>query len=128
MSKNKLFTSPLGIGLGIGIGTSVGAIVIGAITYTILKYSKGKGGDGEGIDEGSRTSSMFSLDTDLDTDLDRDSSLSQDPLKGFKQNKAFERENDTNTNRIIRPRTGGKRSKKIKRKGNGKHKRTLKKV
>ena len=40
MSKNQIFTSPLGIGIGIGIGTAEGAMVIGAIGFTIFKYSK----------------------------------------------------------------------------------------
>jgi len=40
MSKNQIFTSPLGIGIGIGIGTALGAMVIGAIGFTIFKYSK----------------------------------------------------------------------------------------
>jgi hypothetical protein len=65
MSKNQIFTSPLGIGLGIGIGTAVGSIIIGAITYIIFKYSKGKGSnDGDGYGNDSRSSSIFSLPED----------------------------------------------------------------
>jgi len=136
MSKNQIFTSPLGIGLGIGIGTAVGAIVIGAISFSVFKYSKGKGDEGEGIGERdsdvSRGSSLF------DMLPQRDSSFSEAPSKNnlvqdYGKNDAFKRQmNGPTANRIIKggP-TGGKHSKKIKRKrkGKGKNKfRTLKKV
>lgn len=123
MSKNQIFTSPLGIGLGIGIGGALGTIVIGAIRSIILKYSKGEDGDdGKGVDEDLRSSSMFNFDPDLG----RGSSLSKNPLEDLKQDNAFNKAAPNYGHTKVR---GGKHSKKIKRKGKGKKKfSTLKKV
>ena len=139
MSKNQIFTSPLGIGLGIGIGTAVGAIVIGVISFSIFKYSKGKGGDeGEGIGERdsdvSRTSSWFDV-PQRDSSFSEATSNNNNLVQDYGKNDAFNRQmNGPTANRIIKggP-TGGKHSKKIKRKDKGKGKnkkkfRTLKKV
>ena len=120
MSKNQIFTSPLGIGLGLGIGVALGTIVIGAIRSTILKYSKGESGDGEGIDEGSRSSSMFSLPED--SMYSRNSEGENNAPT--KYTSAFNKEAPGYGHTKVR---GG--SKKRKRKGKGKNKfRTLKKV
>jgi hypothetical protein len=135
MSKNQIFTSPLGIGLGIGIGTAVGAIVIGAISFSVFKYSKGKGDEGEGIDERdsdvSRSSSLF------DMLPQRDRSFSEATNENYNVNQ-FQQKLEpkygpvTPSNVVYsNKKNGGKHSKKIKRKrkGKGKNKfRTLKKV
>ena len=121
MSKNQIFTSPLGIGLGIGIGTAIGSIIIGAITYTIFKYSKGKGGDeGEGYSDGSRSSSMFSVAED--SIHDGNSEGENNALTQFTD--AFNNPVDYGHRKV----KGGK-CKKIKRKRKRKNKlNTLKKV
>ena len=128
MSKNQIFSSPLGIGLGIGIGTALGSMVIGAIGFTIFKYSKGLGkGDsdegGEGVDEELRSSSMF----DFDPDLGRGSSLSKNPLEDLKQDNAFNKDTNYNHTKVLGGKHSKKRKGKSKKKGKNKF-RTLKKV
>jgi hypothetical protein len=115
MSKNQIFTSPLGIGLGIGIGTAVGSIIIGAITYTIFKYSKGKGSndDGDGYGNDSRSSSIFSLPED--SMYGRNSESKNDGLT--KYTNAFNNSIVSGHKKVL----GGK-SKKIKRKRKRKNK------
>lgn len=123
MSKNQIFTSPLGIGLGIGIGTAIGSIIIGAITYTIFKYSKGKGGDeGEGYSDGSRSSSMFSVAED--SIHDGNSEGENNALTQYTS--AFNKPIDSGHQKV---KVKGGKSKKIKRKRKRKNKlNTLKKV
>lgn len=122
MSKNQIFTSPLGIGLGIGIGTAVGSIIIGAITYTIFKYSKGSNGDSDDNSDSngkdSRSSSMFSYPEDsMYSRNSEDNTLA-------KYTSAFNKDAPGYGHKKI---LGGK-SKKIKRKRKRKNKFTLKKV
>jgi hypothetical protein len=115
MSKNNIFTSPLGIGLGV----AVGAISIGLIGFGAYKFT---GNDTEEIsrtsDSEPRSSSMFSL---LD---ERDSSMSE-------QNEKYEPEKwnvaDLNQPNYGHVRVrGGKRSKK-RRRNKSKKRNTLKK-
>jgi hypothetical protein len=125
MSKNQIFTSPLGIGLGIGIGTAVGSIIIGAITYTIFKYSKGSNGDSDDYSDSngkvSRSSSMFSYPEN--SIYDRNSDSENNTLA--KYTSAFNKDAPSYGHKKV---LGGK-SKKIKRKRKRNRKNnTLKKV
>jgi hypothetical protein len=110
MSKNHLFSSPLGIGLGIGIGTALGGIAIGVIFITAFKYikRKGKGVEaddvGKGVeadDVGKGVSDDGSVDNDEsvndDGSVDDDESVDNRGSSFFDLNSAFE---DTNRDSV----------------------------
>jgi hypothetical protein len=106
MSKNKFFTSPLGIGLGV----AVGAISIGLIGFGAYKFTG---------NNSVRSSSLFTM---LDQ---RDSSMSEqnEEYQPEKQNYAFSKKTNLGHTKIM----GGKKRSKKRRIKKSKKRNTLKK-
>lgn len=118
MSKNGIFTSPLGIGLGIGLGTAVGAAVIGVVGFSVFKYMGENDEKSRGSFDSQTRSSMFSLE---DNDFNRNSSFSENPIEHtYSEPRPIPKPDLTKHTKVLtkgKPNTvGGKHSKKRNRK------------
>ncbi len=129
MGQNQIFTSPLGLGLGIGLGTAVGASLIAITTYVMFKYA----GQGEDIrDSFSELSERGSSFFTVAEDPYRDTSFSQEEKPNAYQQfgQDLSKKKTVNTgSKVVRTTgaTGGKLSKKRRRKNRVKKYNTLRK-